>query len=57
MFEREGARVIVDDCSLDLLKGSTIDFNEDMMRSAFTVVGNPQADAACGCGSSFQAKI
>ncbi len=57
MFEREGARVIVDECSLDLLKGSTIDFNEDMMRSAFTVVGNPQADAACGCGSSFQAKI
>jgi iron-sulfur cluster assembly accessory protein len=53
--EHEGARVVVDEFSLELLRGSTIDFQEDMMKSAFLVVGNPQAEAACGCGSSFQA--
>jgi len=48
--------VVVDESSLALLLGSTIDFEEDMMRSAFVVVDNPQSGASCGCGTSFQAK-
>lgn len=33
-----------------------VDFEEDMMRSAFAVVNNPVSESACGCGSSFALK-
>lgn len=56
VFEREGARVVVDDASLELLAGATIDFEDEMMKSAFIVAANPQSSASCGCGTSFQAK-
>ena len=56
VFEREGAKVVVDECSLELLRGATVDFEDDMMRAAFVISDNPVADASCGCGSSFQAK-
>eukprot|EP00310_Coccolithus_braarudii_P023876 CAMPEP_0183357104 /NCGR_PEP_ID=MMETSP0164_2-20130417/45381_1 /TAXON_ID=221442 /ORGANISM="Coccolithus pelagicus ssp braarudi, Strain PLY182g" /LENGTH=169 /DNA_ID=CAMNT_0025530659 /DNA_START=9 /DNA_END=518 /DNA_ORIENTATION=+ len=56
VFEREGAKVVVDECSLELLRGATVDFEDDMMRTAFVISENPIADASCGCGSSFQAK-
>lgn len=52
VFERDGAVVLVDDVSLDLLAGSEIDFVEDMMGSYFRVI-NPNATSSCGCGSSF----
>lgn len=51
-----GARVVVDASSLELIHGSTIDFVQDMMKSAFVVVENPQSESACGCGSSFAVK-
>jgi iron-sulfur cluster assembly accessory protein len=50
------ARVVVDASSLELIHGSTIDFVQDMMKSAFSVVENPQSESACGCGSSFAVK-
>ena len=56
IFEREGAKVAVDESSLELLRGATVDFEEDMMRAAFVITENPLAQASCGCGSSFQAK-
>jgi len=56
VFEKEGAKIAVDECSLELLRGSTVDFEEDMMRAAFVITENPLAQASCGCGSSFQAK-
>ena len=46
----------MDKVSLDLVKGSTVDFQSDLMRSAFAVTGNPQSESACGCGSSFAVK-
>jgi iron-sulfur cluster assembly accessory protein len=48
--------VVIDTSSFDLVKGSTIDYVQEMMRSAFAVVNNPQSDSACGCGSSFAVK-
>lgn len=33
-----------------------VDFEEDMMRSAFAVINNPVSESACGCGSSFAIK-
>lgn len=56
VFEKGGAQVVVDEGALELVKGATIDFVEDMMRSAFAVVSNPQSESACGCGSSFAIK-
>lgn len=56
VYEDNGARVVVDQDSLDLLKGSTIDFVQEMIRSSFAVVDNPQSESACGCGSSFAVK-
>ncbi|HEX7783355.1 MAG TPA: iron-sulfur cluster insertion protein ErpA [Sphingobium sp.] len=50
--ERDGVTLVVDAMSLDLVRGSAVDFVEDMGGSAFKVT-NPNATAGCGCGSSF----
>jgi len=51
-FERDGVTLVVDEVSLELLKGAEIDFVEDMMGAAFQVK-NPNAASSCGCGNSF----
>jgi iron-sulfur cluster assembly 2 len=50
------ACVVVDDTSLNYLKGSTLDYVREMIRSSFVIANNPQSESACGCGSSFAAK-
>lgn len=57
LFERDGARVVVDSASLDLLRGSTLDYQEELIRSAFRIVDNPQAERGCSCGASFTIKL
>ena len=57
VFEKDGVRVVTDPDSLDFLKGSTITFEDELIRSAFTVVGNPQAEQGCSCGASFSIKL
>jgi iron-sulfur cluster insertion protein len=52
VIEHEGATVLIDDVSLDLLKGAQIDYVEDMIGSSFAIK-NPQAKSSCGCGNSF----
>ncbi len=49
---RDGASVLVDPVSLEMLKGSELDFVDDLMGQAFKVK-NPNAVASCGCGVSF----
>jgi iron-sulfur cluster assembly accessory protein len=56
VFERDGAKVIIDTVSLDFVKGATVDFEVDLIRSAFVVVDNTQSESACGCKSSFAMK-
>jgi iron-sulfur cluster assembly accessory protein len=48
----EGASLVVDPISLDLVRGSAVDFVESLGGKSFKVT-NPQAQAGCGCGSSF----
>ena len=50
--EAQGASLVVDPTSLDLVRGSAIDFVESLGGKAFQVT-NPQAASGCGCGSSF----
>ena len=52
VVERDGAVVLIDPMSLDFLKGSEIDFVDDMIGQAFKV-NNPNATSSCGCGTSF----
>ena len=51
-----GAELVTDAVSLGLLGGATVDYSESLMKASFVVVGNPQAESSCGCGSSFAAK-
>ena len=50
--ERDGVTLVVDDVSLDLVRGSAVDFVSDLGGAAFKV-SNPNAVAGCGCGTSF----
>jgi iron-sulfur cluster assembly accessory protein len=52
VLEREGATVLVDQISLEYLRGCQIDFIDDLMGRMFKI-SNPAATASCGCGSSF----
>ncbi|GAQ82066.1 ISCA-like protein [Klebsormidium nitens] len=56
VFRRNGAQLLVDKVSYAFVKGATVDFSEELIRSAFTVVDNPNSTSACGCGTSFAAK-
>lgn len=52
VIERSGARVLIDPTSIAYLGGSHIDFVDDLIGSTFRIT-NPNATAACGCGTSF----
>ena len=50
--ERDGAKAVVDLISMVLLKGSEIDFVDELVGAQFRV-NNPNAKSSCGCGTSF----
>lgn len=52
-----GARVVMDGPSLELLKGSKVDFTMELIGSQFKIVDNPLATSSCGCGTSFDIKV
>jgi iron-sulfur cluster assembly 2 len=56
VFVKDGSKVVVDSASFELVKGATLDYKEELIKSAFVVSNNPQSESACGCGSSFAAK-
>ncbi|HSO43650.1 MAG TPA: iron-sulfur cluster insertion protein ErpA [Rhodospirillales bacterium] len=52
VFRRHDVGIVVDEVSLDLLRGSEVDYVEDLIGSYFAI-RNPNATSTCGCGSSF----
>ena len=56
VFERDGVRVLSDVLTLEMINGSTIEYVEEMIRSAFEVTSNPMAEGGCSCGVSFTPK-
>ncbi|MGI9415898.1 MAG: iron-sulfur cluster insertion protein ErpA [Hyphomicrobiales bacterium] len=52
VIEKQGATVLIDSMSLMYMEGSEIDFVDDLIGAAFQIK-NPNATAACGCGTSF----
>jgi len=57
MPSANSARIILDEPSLDLLKGSKVDFTMELIGSQFKIVDNPYATSSCGCGTSFDIKM
>merc|ERR1711916_330312 len=55
LYERDGAKLVVDEFSYDLIKGSSVDYRVELIRAAFAV-DNPNAAEGCGCGVSFNLK-
>ena len=57
VFEHpKGVRILSDEMTLEMINGSTIEYVEEMIRSAFEVTENPMADNGCSCGVSFSPK-
>lgn len=52
VIERDGAKVLIDEMSLEFIAGSEIDYTNELIGSAFKI-HNPNATAGCGCGTSF----
>ena len=52
VFNKDGAKVIIDSISLEFLAGATIDFSNEIIGAKFTI-DNPNATSSCGCGTSF----
>lgn len=52
LFTFDGIDLVIDESSLDLVKGSVVDYVNDLVGSSF-VIKNPNAESSCGCGNSF----
>ena len=52
IFERDGAKVVVDRKSFLYLNGTELDFADGLMSTGFTL-HNPNVKRTCGCGASF----
>lgn len=57
ILEEDGARVVCDEVSMNFVRGSTIDYESDLIQSKFIVSENPNAEIGCGCGSSFSVQM
>lgn len=53
VYEMHDVKVVVDEVSINYLRGATIDYVDEIMGSGFKIE-NPNAIASCGCGSSFR---
>jgi iron-sulfur cluster assembly protein len=53
VFDQDGVQIFLDQESLAHLRGSTIDYCDDLTGTGFRIQ-NPNAVRSCGCGTSFE---
>ena len=56
VLAKEGATVLIDSLSLEFMGGAEIDYADDLIGQSFQIK-NPNAVAACGCGTSFSVAV
>lgn len=52
LIETNEVNVLIDNTSMNFIKGSKIDYVNELIGSSFKIT-NPQASSSCGCGTSF----
>ena len=52
--DNAGVTVFVDAISADFLRGTVVDFSDELTGGGFKIT-NPNAKQSCGCGKSFEA--
>jgi iron-sulfur cluster assembly accessory protein len=52
--EQHGVEIVVDPVSANYLRGTVVDFSEELVGGGFKI-SNPNAKQSCGCGKSFEA--
>ncbi|PPR47114.1 MAG: Iron-sulfur cluster insertion protein ErpA [Alphaproteobacteria bacterium MarineAlpha5_Bin9] len=52
VINTEKFEILIDTISFEYLKGSKIDYVNELIGSSFKIT-NPQASSSCGCGTSF----
>ena len=52
--EQHGVEVLVDPISAQYLRGTVVDFSDELSGGGFKIT-NPNAKESCGCGKSFNA--
>ena len=55
VHEYDGFKIVTDRFSLGMIRGSELDFNDDLIGRGF-ILRNPNAEITCGCGTSFNIK-
>ena len=50
--DKRHENIIIDKSSLEMLKGSNVDFAEELIGTSFKI-SNPKTKSSCGCGISF----
>jgi iron-sulfur cluster assembly protein len=55
VVERFGVTILIDRYSLPYREDADLDYTDGLTGAGFQI-SNPNVEAACGCGSSFQAK-
>ena len=56
VFQKDGAKVVVDSLSLGFLEGAKVDYQEELIKSSFLIKDNPNSEQGCSCGTSFSVK-